>query len=223
MNTISERFFKFIKKDKTRSLLAFLFYFLFIFTTTVNLPLILQIISYIVVMVVTMLGIIIYIIDSTEKSFEQREERIGKKIQQEFKKIAKEIIMFIPVLLVSVFIISFFMLGEPANQSSINESFKQSPILLSIEAIIIAPLLEEYIFRFLPYKFIKNKILYIIISAVVFAAMHVVNDPNPFYYIWFYMIRPLYYGYRYKKTEDIWVTISLHSFNNFIAILLMLV
>lgn len=53
-----------------------------------------------------------------------------------------------------------------------------------------------------------------------FAAMHVIHDPNPFYYIWFYMIKPLYWAYRYHKTKDIYVTICMHSFSNFIAIIL---
>lgn len=86
--------------------------------------------------------------------------------------------------------------------------------------IIIGPIIEEFIFRFLPYRFIKNKILYVIVSTVIFAGMHVLNDPNPFYYIWFYMMRPLYYGYRYHKTKDILVPISMHSLNNLFDVLL---
>jgi len=222
MDTKVGRFFEFIKKDKTRNFLAFALYFLFIISMVVDLPSILLIIWQISTIIVTILGCII-LIDSMDKTFDQREEKIGNKIKRESKKIAKEIVMFIPVLLISIFINSFFMVGESANQSSIKESFNQAPILNSICIIIIGPIIEEYMFRFLPYKFIKNKILYIIVSTVVFAAMHVVNDTNPFYYIWFYMIRPLYYGYRYQKTEDIWVTISMHSLNNLIVTLSMIV
>ena len=95
------------------------------------------------------------------------------------------------------------------------------PILKSMLSIIIAPIIEEFVFRLLPHRFIKSPIIYVVISTVVFAAMHVINDPNPFYYIWFYMMGPLYYGYRYHKTKDILVPISMHSFNNLIATLLM--
>lgn len=56
-------------------------------------------------------------------------------------------------------------------------------------------------------------------SAFIFAGMHVLNDPNPFYYIWFYMMNPLYYGYRYYETQDILVPISMHSLHNLIAAL----
>ena len=53
----------------------------------------------------------------------------------------------------------------------------------------------------------------------MFAAMHVIDDPNAFHYVWFYMMRPIYYGYRYYETDNIWVSISMHSLNNFIAVL----
>lgn len=49
--------------------------------------------------------------------------------------------------------------------------------------------------------------------------MHVIDDPNPFGHIWFYMIDSFYYGYRYYKTNDIWVPISMHGFNNTISFL----
>ncbi len=224
MHIMEEHFFKFMRKDKTRNFLAFLFYFIFILITFTesHLSLILQVICYTTLIIILLLGYILYMIDYAYKMLEPKEEKIDKKIKQELKKIAQEILFFIPVLLLSIFVTSFFMIGISANQSSINESFNTAPILNSIIIIIIVPIIEEYIFRYLPSKFIKNKLPYIIITSVVFAAAHVINDPNAFYYIWFYMIRPLYYGYRYYKTKDIWVTISMHSLNNLIATLLML-
>ena len=49
--------------------------------------------------------------------------------------------------------------------------------------------------------------------------MHVVNDTNAFYNIWFYLPNALYLGYRYYKTNDLLVTISIHSLNNLLATL----
>ena len=112
------------------------------------------------------------------------------------------------------------MVGQPENQAVLDMVFYEAPIFNSILSFIIAPIVEEFIFRFLPYRFIKNGNLYIIVSTVVFAAMHVINDSNPFYYIWFYMMKPWYYGYRYHKTRDIFVPLSMHILNNLIATLL---
>lgn len=221
MNTKIERFFTFIMKEKTRKIFAFTCYILFIFMfMQIDLPLAVEFLCFIFSIFIIFFGCTVYMIEWMDKMWEENRGKPGKNIIKEIKKIGKEILMYIPIALISICVTSFIMVGQPANQASLDKSFYEAPIFNSILSIIIAPIIEEFIFRFLPYKFIKNKTLYIIVSAVVFAAMHVVNEPNPFYYIWFYMMRPLYYGYRYHKTKDILVPISMHSLNNLIATLL---
>lgn len=221
MNTKIERFFTFIMKEKTRKVFAFTFYVYFIVMfMEINLPLALEIICFIVLMFITLFGCTVYISEWMDKMYEKNRGKLGKNIIKEIKKIAKEILMFIPILIITKCITSFIMVGQPANQTSIEQSFYEAPIFNSVFVIIIGPIIEEFFFRFLPYRFIKNKTLYIIVSTVIFAAMHVVNDPNPFYYIWFYMMRSLYYGYRYHKTNDILVPICMHSLNNLVVTLL---
>lgn len=221
MNTKRERCFSFIKKEGTQVFLAFVFYVSVIVRLMQrNLPAMLVEISFIVQMFIILFSCVVYMPGWIKKIFERNRKRLGKNIIQSMQKCVKEIGMFIPVWLIVNFIITFVMIGETANDTSIATSFYDAPILNSIILIIIGPIIEEIIFRFLPYKFIKNKTLYIIVSSVIFAAMHVRNDENSLYYIWFYMMTSLYYGYRYHKTKDIWVTISIHSFDNFIATLL---
>lgn len=221
MNTKIERFFSFIMKEKMRNFFAFAIYLIFIGSLMeINLPIALQVVCFILLIFLTILICSVDMIKWMDKMFEMNNESLGKSIIQEIKKITKELLIFIPIFLMSIYITSCIMAGQSANQTSIEESFYESPIYNSISIIIIGPIIEEFFFRFLPYKFIKNKTLYIILSAIIFAAMHVLNDPNGFYYIWFYMIRPLYYGYRYHKTKDILVPISMHSLNNLVATLL---
>ena len=221
MNTKIWRFFTFIMKEKTRKVFAFTFYVCFIvMSMEINLPLALEIICFIFLMFITLFGYTVYMSEWMDKMYDKNRGKLGKNIIQEIKKIAKEILIFIPILIMTQCITSFIRVEQPANQTSLEQSFYEAPIFNSVFAIIIVPIIEEFLFRFLPYKFIKNKNLYIIVSTIVFAAMHVVNDPNPFYYIWFYMMRPLYYGYRYHKTNDILVPITMHSLNNLVATLL---
>lgn len=223
MNTKVDRFFTFLMKEKTRNFFAFLFYasFIFLLMETV-LPLPVEIISLVVQMFIILFALPLYMLTWMEKISNKYRGKLVKNILQEIKKISKELVMFIPVLLLSICITSFMMIGNSANQTSINTTFFEAPIYNSISIIIIGPIVEEFIFRLLPYKFIKNKFLYIILSTVVFAGMHVIGDSNALYYIWFYMMRPLYYGYRYYKTQDVCVTISMHSLNNLIATILMI-
>ena len=163
----------------------------------------------------------IYMAELMDKMYETNKGKFVKNIIQEIKKIAKEILMFIPVLIITKLITIFVMVGQPVNQINIEQSFFEMPIFNSICAIVIVPIVEEVVFRLLPYKFIKNKAVYIIVSTVIFAVMHVINDPNACYYVWFYMMRPLYYGYSYYRTKDILVPISMHSLNNLIETLIL--
>lgn len=139
-----------------------------------------------------------------------------------FRQIIKEILVFIPFMILTTYVINLYIKGQPLNQVNINRDFYKAPILYSICMIGIGPAAEEISFRFIPSKFMKGKVLYIIISSIAFAGMHVVNDPKRFYYIWCYLPDAIYYGYRYYKTKNIWITISLHSFHNLIATLLLI-
>lgn len=219
MNTRTERFLTFIRKEKTKNFLACVLYFSIVLMN-MNVPLIFQVICLITQMFIITIGCMLYMIDIELGIYKETKHR--KKYKTTIKKIFKEMLMFIPILLISNCIISLFCIGDPVNQTYVVNLFKESPIFNSILIVIIGPIIEEFSFRFLPYKFIQNKTLYIIISSVVFAMMHVIDDPNAFYYIWFYMIHPLYYAYRYHKTKDILVPISMHSFNNLICILLVI-
>lgn len=215
-----ERLFTFILNPKTRKFCASISYiWLIAIFMNIDFPFVLEIICIITLVIILLFGVTLYFIEWLEKKYEQNKGKLGKNIILEIKKIGKEILMFIPILFISNCITSFIMIGKPENERYIEEVFGKSPIFYSICIIIIGPIIEEFIFRFLPARFITNKTLYIIISAVVFAAMHVVHDSNPLYYFWFYLLRPLFYGYRYYETQDIWVPISMHSFNNLTAIL----
>lgn len=206
MDIMVKRFYEFVKDDKTQGFFAFLLYSLcLLYLAGKNLPLAFQSICNIALMV-AQISCLIYIITYDNKL--------------SLKEIGKEILMYMIVILLDIYITPVFISGKSANQASLNKACSQIPIIYFVLlAVIIVPILEEYIFRFLPSKFIKNKVLYIIISAVIFAGMHVINDPKPFYYIWAYMLDSLYFGYRYYKTKNIFVTISLHSFNNLIALI----
>ena len=118
-----------------------------------------------------------------------REKKSGNlllRLKGEIKKILKEICKFIPVwilsIIVSTIMTGFF--GEPNNQTSV-ESTAQSSAITSVimMLLIVGPFIEEYIFRFLPYKFIKNEVLYILISSIVFSAFHVFVDTSPLLHI----------------------------------------
>ncbi|MBQ8298555.1 MAG: CPBP family intramembrane metalloprotease [Clostridia bacterium] len=209
-----ERFFNFLQREKCKGFLACAFYVSIIgMVLEIAMPLPLEIICTILRLIVALLWYVVSMMEVTDEHLEKKSKK------ERLKQLVKEIVMFIPVLIVSNCIIYLVAVGKPVNQMSIETSIGQAPIYYSISAIIVGPIVEEYIFRFLPHKFIKNPIIYVIFSTFVFATMHVVDDPNAYYYIWFYMMRPLYYAYRYHKTQDLAVPICMHSLNNLVATL----
>lgn len=214
MNATVERLFIFMKKE---SFMALILYVVTILSMQVKLPVLLMF-SCVVIQMCVFVSFFENYFSKFIYSINSGKIKVRGIIKNETKNIIKELIMFIPILVISVYIRTFFIVGQPANETSVNELLKTSPIQGLMCVIIFGPIIEEFVFRFLPYKFIKNKeIVYIIFSAVIFAGLHVINDPKPFYYIWCYMLNSIYYGYRYYKTKDLGVTISMHIFNNIIA------
>lgn len=220
---MTERFLDFVLKEKTRNFVAFYYYFYcLLYMFQIKIPILFEIFCGIVFFICSILGAI-YICEIIDKIVESNIIKTREKICSKIKVVVKEIFIFIPVWIISFLINEYILIGEPVNQTSIVEHIKESPVFYSIFVIIIGPIIEEFIFRFLPSRFIKNKILYILISGFVFAMMHVIDELNPFYYIWYYIIRAIYYGYSYKKTKDIFVPISIHVLNNLIATLQILI
>lgn len=211
-----ERFTDFMLKEKTRKYILLATYVAVIIgCMDFNLPPALEISHFFIMLMLIIIVGFIYLGDWIDKNSTE------VKTKSTIKILAKELLMYIPILLIS-WCIELILVGEPANQIQIVEEFHKNPIRISILAIIFAPIVEELIFRLLPYQFIKNKVVYIIVATLVFAAMHVVNDTNPLYYIWGYVVEPAYWAYRYHKTKNIWVTISMHSVGNLACILLLI-
>lgn len=217
------RFITFILKEKSQDFFAFAFFVLFLISFLLSfsefkLPLILEIIGYVLWGLLLLVGMIICINDLIKKVTSKNKNLQKERRIKFLKLIIKEFIMFIPIWAITLKISTLYQF-KSANQASIEELFKTNTIYYSILFIIIGPIIEEFIFRLLPYRFIKDKTLYIFIPSIIFAGLHVINVPNPLYNICLYMILPLYYAYRYYLIKDLRVPICLHCFNNLTATL----
>lgn len=187
MNSKLERICAFLISEKGKDISAFIFYVLFVISLMeLNLPLFLQIIIFIV-------GAIMFSVFYSVYSCRITLTFSFKKTCANLKKIILEIIAFYIFLKITGFLQSYLLTGIPQNQVSIESTFYNDILVNSISIIILGPIIEEIIFRYLPFRFIKNKILYVLISSVIFAAMHVINYPNALYFIWFYLPNSLYY------------------------------
>ena len=134
-------------------------------------------------------------------------------------------ILILILMLLSNNIVSIFTNSEIAtNQEIIIETLKKAPIYILITTILIAPLLEELIFRFCIKKIIpKPSMVYILVSGLLFGSMHVIftlEHISDLLFIIPYSIPGIIFAYLYNKTNNIFIPASLHFIHNGVLMLL---
>lgn len=116
------------------------------------------------------------------------------------------------------------ILGDIANNESLNRKTLEKYTLYAIPSmVIIAPFIEELIFRLSVKKFINNKYIYIITSGLLFGLAHVIGVKGLEYlYIIPYGMLGSCFAYIYQKNNTIFSSIMVHMIHNGICILLLL-
>lgn len=113
------------------------------------------------------------------------------------------------------------VVGEESTNQIIVENLPM--VFKIVSGIFLAPILEEIVFRGLLKKVIKNKVVFIIISSLIFGTMHIVpNLINPIQLLYLvpYVLAGVELGFIYAKTDNIFTSITLHMFSNALGILL---
>ena len=153
-----------------------------------------------------------------------------------FKDNLKKYIPFTLFGFVLIFVLMFFSsalefnidgvsMGASPNQEIAASAFSQMPLLGAFAIIIIAPLLEELIFRRSVKILVKNKFLYFFLSAFLFGMAHLLigfTFPASFIFIIPYFIGGLGWAIMYHKSNNIWCAIIPHLLSNLIAAIQML-
>lgn len=131
--------------------------------------------------------------------------------------------------------ILFTLLGitDPtsANQGGIEELVKGGYYLIFIPTILIAPFVEELVFRKTLFEILKklkiNKYVILAVSSIIFGMIHIIfNLDNGWLELLLglpYVTTGLALGYVYiQNNENIFVPISVHFLNNLIATIVVL-
>lgn len=112
------------------------------------------------------------------------------------------------------------------NQEAINAQLGQLPLYTIISAVIFAPLIEEVVFRLSFRKTFTNNILYVITSAFIFGALHVVASFDNFIDLLLiipYSIPGAVFAISYLNSKNIFVPITLHFLHNGFVMTILLV
>lgn len=130
------------------------------------------------------------------------------------------------LMIISNTILTNFVIGTIANNESSNrELLLSSPIYSVFLMVILAPILEEMVFRLGIRKQIKNKYVFCIISALFFGFVHILGSERliELLYIIPYGCLGYYIALAYYETDNIYTSIFTHMFHNFIAIVMIFI
>ena len=122
-------------------------------------------------------------------------------------------------------IISFTIGAGVAENEALNREIITKMPLYAIPVIAITgPIIEETVFRLSFRKVIPNKALFIIITSLIFASIHMTASFNSFSEIFLnipellhffpYLSLALAFGFAYRETDNIFTTMFLHIFHN---------
>ena len=112
------------------------------------------------------------------------------------------------------------------NQEAVVTLAKKLPFMMMISTSLLAPFVEEGIFRLGIKKVINNKYLFILVSGLIFGFMHIFPTELPIYVALIeslnYVTMGLLLAYIYNETDNIYVVVIIHALNNLLSMLMIL-
>lgn len=151
----------------------------------------------------------------------------NKNFIANFKISLKYWFIGLSIMIISNILISIFTNGAIANnEESVRNLIDKMPIYMLFQIIIYAPITEEIIFRKSIRDIFNNKYLYILTSGLIFGGMHVVSSLTStldLLYLIPYCSLGIAFAALYTKTNNIFSTIFIHAFHNFLTFTLYII
>lgn len=152
---------------------------------------------------------------------------------KDFKKNYKTYIKYIlksQLVMIAIYILAcifeVIVLGPDLEQSINQQNLETLSMWYLVPAsVLLAPFVEEYIFRGCFRRIIKNKWIFIIVSGLLFGLLHTFSEPSllkVFVMALPYGILGSCFAYNYVKTNNILCNMANHSLHNLIICILML-
>ena len=117
----------------------------------------------------------------------------------------------------NIIIAYFFKTGGANNENAVQSLIKVSPILMAIDACIIAPFNEEIVFRKAIRDISFNKYIFIFLSFLAFGGAHVLGSANSigeYLYIIPYGALGAMFAVAYSKTDTFFTSLLFHIIHN---------
>ena len=116
--------------------------------------------------------------------------------------------------------------GGAANEKAVQTLIKSFPLIMIIDAGILAPFNEEIVFRKSIKDAINNKWIFYILTFLLFGGAHVIKSSNTildYLFIIPYGALGVAFAAAYYKTKNVFTNISMHMMHNLILIVLSII
>jgi len=134
-----------------------------------------------------------------------------------FSENFKYYLLGIILMFSSNFLINLLGGGMSGNETAIRDQFEIAPIFTFISSVILAPLLEEGIFRLGFRNVFKNNFIFILLSGLVFGGLHLLAGAS-IHLLALYLVSYCSFGvifaYMLVKTNNIFVSLGFHMMHN---------
>lgn len=188
---------------------------------TATLPLVIKVVYMIAYETILLALILIIFYPKLKKDFADMKQNH----MNYYSKYFKYWLMGLMIMMISNLLITQFTDHQMAsNEQAVQSLFDMSPIYVFFSAVIFAPLVEELVFRQGIRNIIPNKLLFIIVSGLVFGGLHVISTDmtslTELFYLVPYCAPGIIFAYILAQTDNIFVSIGLHFMHNGLLIAL---
>jgi len=114
-------------------------------------------------------------------------------------------------------VLLIYILPKPMEEQHVKTMIQSYGLFGVFLACIVAPFVEEFIFRYIP----QNDKVTIVTSIIMFGLMHTQISKDLYTSLYpaiVTMINGVIFYIFYKKTDNLYVSISIHAIVNFIAL-----
>lgn len=175
----------------------------------------------IAIMFLINLSLMIMLFIFYSKSIKENLKDLKLNFKSYIKDNFKYYVIGLLIMIISNIIISFFVEGNSTNETLIREYINIMPIYMIFSSCIYAPFTEEMVFRKSLRNCFNNKVLYILLSGLIFGSMHLLSANNLIELVFLipYSSLGCVFAYMYYKTNNIFVPMTFHMVHNTIIVI----
>lgn len=175
----------------------------------------------IAIMFLINLSLMIMLFIFYRKSIKENLKDLKLNFKSYIKDNFKYYVIGLLIMIISNIIISFFVEGNSTNETLIREYINIMPIYMIFSSCIYAPFTEEMVFRKSLRNCFNNKVLYILLSGLIFGSMHLLSASNLVELVFLipYSSLGCVFAYMYYKTNNIFVPMTFHMVHNTIIVI----